>query len=381
MIRLFMLSLLCAATVLAAACSAQEQPSTEQANLQALIAQLGADSYSEREDATLRLKQIGAPAIPQLKQGAEAVDREIRQRCRRLLSRIAQTDLQDRINAFLADANPNNDYGLPFWKDYSREYGSGEVARKLFVEMQQHESALLQAVVKQPGNTADLVEVRSRQLQEYTQQQGRSAPLGSIVTLLSVAGIRHDQVADETHPKLFHFCHEAEFQKAIEEGPRREVLRKMVGTLVREADNMWSLYYVLDLAMRYDLKEGLPQALSVVANRNSQPHIRQLAILTIGKLGDKSHLPLLEAQFNDTTHTGSHAINERIYLQQIRDLALAVSCHLRGFDLGQIGIERATTHAYMLFLPSTLGFENEVARTAAFEKYARKNKLQAKAAQ
>src|SRR5690606_36106430 len=144
----------------------------------------------------------------------------------------------------------------------------------------------------------------------------------TIVALLSVAGVRHAQVSDDTHPRLFHFCHQVEFQTAIEAGPRREILRKMLGTLVREADSMWSLYYVLDLAMKYDLQEGLPQALSVVNNRNSQPHIRQLAILAIGKLGNESHAAVLENVFDDASRTGNTSVNDRVYHQQVRDLAL-----------------------------------------------------------
>jgi hypothetical protein len=375
--RLTSASLLLLALLLAAPCIGQTAPGISAGPFESLIAELGSDSYATREEATQRLLEVGAPALPALKKGATALDREIRQRCRRLLSVLALSDLQDRIDAFLADTHAANDYGLPFWSEFHPEYGSSEVSRKLFVEMQRHESALLQAIVDQPGNTADLVEVRSQQLQNFTNQEGRSAPLGSILTLLSVAGIRHDKVADETHPKLFHFCHQAEFQAAIEGGPRREVLRRMLGKLVREADNIWSLYYVLDLAMKYDLQEGLPQALGVVANRNSQPHIRQLAILAVGKLGDKSHLPLLESQFDDSSRTGSHSINERVYHQQIRDLALAVSSHLRGYDLDEIGLERSTAHPYMLFQPSTLGFENEVDRQAAFERYARRRGPQA----
>lgn len=368
-IGLLTLFALCGAAGVAHAQTAEEQP--DASAIAVLIDRLGADSYNDREEASARLLAVGAVALPALEQGAEADDREIRQRCRRLLSQIARSDLMQRIDAFLADSTGENDYGLPFWKEFRTEYGDGESIRTMFVEMQQEESAFLQAIVRQPSRTAELIEARSQQLQNFTQQEGRQAALGSIVTLLAVAGIRHDLVSDETHPKLFHFCHQADFQAAIGTGARREVLRKMVGTLVREADNMWSLYYVLDLAMKYDLKEGLPQALTVIGNRNSQAHIRQLAILAVGKLGDKSHLPLLEGTFDDATRTGSHSMNDRVFHQQLRDLALAVAARVRGYDLDEIGFEQVEAHPYMLFHPSTIGFENDLVRQKAFDSYAR----------
>lgn len=357
---------------------AQESESrADQKNVEQLIERLGADSYSDRENASARLIAIGPAALPALEVGANHDDREVRHRCRQLLSQIARTDLKHRIDAFLADKVGDNDYGLPFWKEFRGEYGDSETIRNLFVEMQHEEPAFLQAIVREPSHTAELIEARSMQLQNYTQQEGRQAEIGSIVTLLAVAGIRHDEVSDETHPKLFHFCHQPDFQAAISTGPRREILRKMVGTLVRESDNMWSLYYVLDFAMKYDLKEGLPRAIEVLDNRNSQAHIRQLAILAVGKLGDKSHLPLFEKIFDDATRTGSHSLNDRVFHQQIRDLALAVAAHVRGYDLLDIGFEQVEAHPYMLFHPSTIGFENDIARQKAFDNYARKVGAQA----
>ena len=347
----------------------------EPAEVEALVKQLGADDYQQREEASQRLSQIGAPAMPALRAGAAAYDREIRQRSRRLIAGILRSDLRQRIEAFLADDDPANGYGLPFWDEFQQEYGANEAARKLFVEMQQHESALLQAAAREPGTTADLVEERSQELQQYIQTTNRDAPLGTIVALLAVSAARHEEVSDETHPKLFHFCHQAEFKAAIDAGPRREILRRMVGTLIREADSLWSLYYVLDLAMKYDLEEGLPQALAVLNNRTSQPHIRQLAVLTVGKLGDETHLEAVESLLDDDTRTSTHTINNRVYHQQLRDMALAVAVHLRGRDPREVGFDGVSGHEYMLFNSSTIGFPDDESRRAALEKYAKLREL------
>ena len=347
---------------------AQEIP--QRAELQQLISQLGAENYSEREAASQRLLSVGIPALGELRASASHVDLEIRQRCRRLVSAIAQSDLQLRLELFLADTNSEDSHGLPLWTEFRSTYGDTAEVRSLFVEVQQHEASFLQAIAENPANAGKFIEQRSQQLQEYTQQEGQNASLGSIVALLATAGIRHKQVSNETHPKLFHLCHQIKFQEAIRQGPRREILRGMLGTLVRDADNIWSLYYVLDLAMKYDLKEGLPQAIAVLENAESQAHIRQLALLTIGKLGDDTNLPLVEKLFSDEFRTGSYSINDHVYHQQIRDLALAVAAHMRGYKLETLGFDRLQRHPYTLLEPSSIGFESDTNRNAAFAKYA-----------
>ncbi|MBD3672980.1 MAG: hypothetical protein HUJ26_05585 [Planctomycetaceae bacterium] len=63
------------------------EPITE-AEIEALIVQLNADSFQERSAATLRLKLLGEPALPLLEQSAQGQNTEVALRSRRLVKTI-----------------------------------------------------------------------------------------------------------------------------------------------------------------------------------------------------------------------------------------------------------------------------------------------------
>ncbi len=65
-----------------------EQPASSPSGISALIVQLGADSFADREAAVAALEQIGVPALDALRKAVQSDNQEVRDRASVLLSRI-----------------------------------------------------------------------------------------------------------------------------------------------------------------------------------------------------------------------------------------------------------------------------------------------------
>jgi hypothetical protein len=64
------------------------EPAKGDARLQALVRQLGSDSYEERQQASAFLEKAGEPALPLLREALNGTDMEVRRRAETLITRI-----------------------------------------------------------------------------------------------------------------------------------------------------------------------------------------------------------------------------------------------------------------------------------------------------
>src|SRR5690348_2326917 len=87
------MKLLALLVTLAVAAPVRAAPATAPAEVPSLIAELGHCDYQVRNDASARLRKIGKPALPALRQAAAGPDPEVRQRCVRLIRRIENPGL------------------------------------------------------------------------------------------------------------------------------------------------------------------------------------------------------------------------------------------------------------------------------------------------
>jgi len=111
----------------------------------ALVRQLGDPSYAKRCEAAARLAKCGMGARKPLLMGLENPDPEIRRSCRRLMADALEADFRSRLEALMADTEGKQEHDLPCWSRFRDVYGTDPAARKLFVEMQQVEPALMEA--------------------------------------------------------------------------------------------------------------------------------------------------------------------------------------------------------------------------------------------
>ena len=350
----------------AAAQDEQTAGSNHNAEAALLVEQLGAEEFSLRERATSRLIEMGVDAKRAVEAGRTHPDREIRYRCERILQIVGELDFQRRLTAFTTGRSEGLD--LPAWRRFRDLYGDDGETRSLFAEMQKAEAEVMQAVKDGPQGVARVVDARTIQLQQSQRRAGEATSLGSVVALLFAAVSDDVKLGLQTSYMLVNFCNQASFDEGMNDPAKRKVLRKMLSEWIRRSQGAVAQQSMF-LAMRYGLNEGLIPATRILRNRGEQPFIRQTAMMAVAKLGDDSHVPLLETALDDATRISSHRIDNVQYETQLRDVALAAILILKRQDPKQFGFDRIKMNESSVFIFGTVGFENEDQRKQAFDKY------------
>ncbi len=332
-----------------------------------LVQQLGDEHFSIRERATSQLIELGLPARQALEEGRQHADREIRYRCERILATVSELDFQRRLAAFAAGRSDGEDE-LPGWKQFRAAFGDDGEARAFFVEMQKAEPEVLNAIANGPQGVGKVVDMRCAELQQAQRISRQPISLGSITTMLFAAGDKDVNLNFQTGSILCSFCYQADLQNAMLDATKKKFVREMLGTWIKQGDGS-AAYQTLALAMRFELKEGLVPAVKILENPGNQAYIRQNAILAIAKLGDDSHMKLLESLLGDESKCTTHRVKNVTYETQIRDVALAAIVIMKKQDPKKIGFDRIQQNTSNVFSTSTVGFENDEKRNKVLAKW------------
>ncbi len=333
----------------------------------ALVQQLGNEYFATRERATSELIKMGRPGKKALEEGRGHADREIRYRCERILSIVEQLDFQRRLASFAAGRG-SGQYDLPGWTRFRSLFGDDSYSRKLFVQMQKAEAELMKAVEDGPEGVGKTVDMRCLELQQSQRVSRQSISLGSIVSLLFAAGDENVHVNLQSESILCSLCYQSELNDAMYDSSKKKFVEKMLGAWIKRGDG-WTAYQSLSLAMQYDLKEGLVPAVKALKNPGSQPYVRQNAVLAIAKLGNDSHIKLLESVLDDKSRCATQRVKDVTYQTQIRDVTLAVVLIIRKQDPKEFGFGRIQLDPVNVLVPSTVGFENDEKRNKVIAKW------------
>ncbi len=352
--------------LVAAQSPAHEESPSGQSEAEALVEQLGAEEFSQRERATSRLIELGLVAKSAVEAGRTHPDREIRYRCERISQIVGELDFQRRLTAFLAGRSDGSD--LPAWRQFVDVCGDNGDSRSLFVEMQKAEARLLEAVQNGPQGVARVAEARTAQLQNLQRRGGQVIDLGSIAAMLFAAIDAEVKLGLQTSFAVVNLCSQPTFVRAMAVPAQGKILRKLLSRWITNSEGPVAQQSMF-LAMRFEMKEGLIPATRILQNAGEQPFVRQTALITAAKLGDASHEGLFEAALTDASRLSSQRINNVQYETQLRDVALAALLLLKKQDPKQFGFDRIQLNDSTLFNLGTVGFENEDQRKAAFDKY------------
>lgn len=346
-----------------------------ESEVEQLICQLGDSRYRVRQRASMRLAEIGSPARGRLEQALTSPDPEVRHRVRQLLAYILDLDFEARLAAFSADTEGRLQHDLPCWERYRALAGGEGASRRLFVEMLRAERWLLQAAETSATVASEYLEARCQQWQQSMQHidptQRRPPSAGSVLAMLLVGADEEIPISSEAASTIAGFTYQRELQEVMRDADQAAVAHRLLGAWVGrpfETDSTIT-YQNIVLALRYNLTEGVPAALGVMAAPGSPPHIRQYGILCVAKLGGASYIDQLEALLDDASPCASFRLNDQEIPTQIRDVALAVLVRLTGQDLRAYGFDRAQENALTYFNTATLGFADESSRQAALERY------------
>ena len=316
-----------------------------------LVARLGDDSYESRREAAARLAKCGLNAREALLAGLRDPDLEVRRSCRRLLNEVLEADFRRRLEALVADAEGKQQHDVPCWSRFCEVYGKETVARKLFVDMQRFEPALLESAEIGDDLAAKAFQLRFQQaVQRFFggNPPGQGEPqMATIAALLFVAVDSKVRLQDSpANPLWLNLLYQQSFQKSLNEGEYKDILRRLLGRWIQQPTGPSLVMQKLQLALQYQIKEGLHLALDLLKDpKNPNANLVAYGIEGTARLGGKPFAALLVPMLGEKGEVFRQqmVINNKpeVRVVEIRDVALAWLVELTGQDHAQYGMPEA----------------------------------------
>jgi hypothetical protein len=345
-------------------------PPEELSKARELVQQLGSEQFHEREQAERDLAKMGRAARAALLEGVNNdPSPEIRSRCHSLLPRATSLEMKARLDVFLADTEGKHDHDLPGWHEFRRvvrdewklfgyplwaDTTLDKSARKVFADLLST-TANRYVVMAAGGEEEELGQLVAARRQElYNQKYGREIIGGRIVSRPTT---RREPTVEDIAALLFAEVHApskatprtvsisvlltssgfvAACQKPDEPG---KVYRSIVAAWLDTRQDPIDMYNALNVSSNLGLPEhSCRLAVRLLDAKGAQVYYRGNAAATLARLGNKSHIPLLEKSVEDATILTTLRKNvvkdgkaELVTTEiQIRDVALAVSIILAG---------------------------------------------------
>jgi hypothetical protein len=348
--------------------AAGETASPEQ--IATLVHDLGSDQFAIREKASRELVDLGIVTRDALLRAATDADAEVRIRARAILSKVRESDFENRLEAFSADYDGSHHLTLPAWDQFSAQFGASRLSRQLFVEMQRAEPDLLESLAKGAKPASDALAERAQTI--FDGQRESLMTLGTLASLLFVGSTEGVTVDEQACANLFPYLVHATYQRSGKLPIWPGVTKKLVARWITKDATPATLHTNLVFASQLEMK---PEALSLatrVLTIPSETNSRQVAILTVGRFGDRSHRVLLDKMLDDATVCAVVPIEQppHQFELQIRDLALAIALLLTEQDLREYGFLSTQPFGASIVQIGTLAFADAAAREAALKKYA-----------
>jgi hypothetical protein len=384
------LAVLAAMNAVAAAApvpAAQAAGAYDRQQIAELVGRLGDRSFRVREAATRTLMSVGVPAKAELLRALSSPDAEVRYRARLILLQVLELDWKQRLDAFIEDVRGAHDHDLPGWSRFRELVGETPAARRLFADMSRSEPVLLEATELGSVRAGTAFDSRCQQIQESLRVPGRvserQVSLGTAAALLFVGSDNNVPISMQSAMYVTNFCYQQPFRQAIAGGDSMGLLKKLVGSWVQRdfGNDSSATYQTMMLALQFNVREGIEPAFLMLKDGGGTPHMRQYAVLGVGKFGTAEDIARLEPLLDDRAvcsqqpapaPAGVKGATDKaapVVETQIRDVALAVMIHLAGEKLADFGFSRAQPNPTILFNPQFLGFTSNDEREAALARW------------
>lgn len=342
-----------------------------------LVQRLADPSFAIRKQAATDLIAMGRAAESALRAGLTDRDPEVRQRCGELLEAVLHNDREARLKAFVEDKGGVSAASPAGWARFAHFAGNTPAARTAFAALYEADADLLEMLERTPADVAARVGDRANRLPGLcivpdhekeaiaeatlllflTTQEGITAPLAgrdAVMTGLEVIANR---------PAL------------LKEYLAAPGTRPLTVQFLRQAPNPASLERSVALAGALGLKEAIDWALDLAAGAKQPAAVRAAALVSVGQVGSKEHLPRIEPLLKDTTAVGTRSLGKTTLRAELRDLALAASIQLSGRKVTDFGFPylEAIPGLASVPAPACLGFADAASRDTAFRKWAEKS--------
>lgn len=359
MFRASVLSVFVGAAAASAASPDPKSLAVSEADLtrtRALVAQLGSESYRERELANRELAKFGRLALPALNEALrDNPDAEVRMRSQTLLPRASADDLRAKVEVFLADTESKHDHDLPGWNEYRTIVGTDKLSRELFGEVLKNGETfdLLLATAGPPEKLQQMLKERRTQMFQRIHPTFRTAgfqprrpnlsEVAAIVLAESIAPEKEDVFFGGMIYQTSQFFYEqGDVQSAARgQGKYGAPFRKLTMRWLETRDGVNGINQALNVAQNL----GFPQSdilkihvrmLSVEGQ--GQQWQRAQALGTIAQTKRKDLVPAVVKTFEDSAMLTQNGPGNPVPDMQVRDLGLAVAIYMTGQDMKDYGL-------------------------------------------
>jgi len=364
------------------ATAAHNSPAND-ADIQQRIADLSNDAFAVRQQAADDLLAAGAAARQPLLKLSDGPDPETRAAARRLISLIDRSEFHRRLEAFSADTDGRQGLTMPGWDAYRKLVGGDAEDRALFVEMQKSESALLAGMFDGAKRSRDdLLESR---LQRVTQWQpnvvnGVASPsLGSCAAMVFLGSIAETEPSDAVTGAISILVQRPPLREHLQRNNGQKAVRRLAIAWILNCPNKSesSINSRLMAMGMLGIEDALPLPLAIIAGgpdyAQLPPAIKALATVTIGQLGNRSHVAQLEPLLNDATiymtASQENVPGSPAGTVQVRDVALVVLLRLTDQTPADYGYIAAQQFSPRSFSIQPMGADGDKRRAQAISKW------------
>lgn len=337
-----------------------------------LVAQLGDEKFAVREQAEAELTRLGLTAEKRLEEAIQHSDLELRLRARRTLETIQAADFERRLNLFVESGDVTYAAKLPGWKAFRLRVGSDRKCRELFAQMQRQNRELLAVLEARPQRIPQALKdiFGEQDANPFSHTLPQAVEEGGLAVILFIASDPSVTLDDDTASEVYTTLMVSELGSAMR-GANAEQFRKLLGAWISregcaecDTQRFW-------LAAQYQIKEGAHRAIKVLEGgggfgAGGFKDEMYYALLLLGRVGDKEHLPVLEQYFKTQRVVDQLTHVERDVDVQLRDAALAAAVRVTGQKTEDYGFfsDGVTEWGFQRF-----GFANRSDRAKAFKKW------------
>ena len=321
----------------------------------ALVEQLGNDSGVIRDHAARQLCEIGLEAVEAVQDGLRSPDLEVRSRCERIAFVLHEHEKEDKLSRFMLGSEYPSD-SFPLWPTFRESFGDNSESRRLFVEMMQCESRLLELAESHPSKLGsaigDVVEFRRAE-----RNSAEGFPVGSISAVLFTMTLPDVRLPSSIQRHCMLLCGEPSF-RATHFSRKRPICELLFREAVKSVD-ITAVGIALAIARDRDDSISLHLSARILSDRvhtSTQDHL--VAMMTVAELGAREHLPLLESYADDETGIHRSERNDQRYECFLSDFAIACWLLADRQDLKSFGFA-SSTKSVSEMSPGSIAFANQ----------------------
>lgn len=353
---------------------------------QALIAQLGDEQYTVREEAEDLIMKRGADILPLLREARRSPDPEVRLRATTLYQQLSDLIRKDNFNRF---ADMAKDVDLPGWKSFRERHGDSKETRRLYVSILKDEWDMIVSLETQPQMMDYLLFQRANKIREDLYGPNHvQVSEGTAAAMLYATSFKDIRITDPTMDQLKFLLAAPQVTTSLQDpesaGALLSVFDQWLETNLQSGRFSQEMrFVVLTTCLREGIKSGKIVAKQMLDERASPIYqngfgqfgainaTQQMmyAMLAIAKLGGKEDIEYLSKYFEDDTEVSLPTVQGDMFSTQLKDVALVAVLHLSGENPKEFGYPRISTDPNFLYNIRSIGFTTPEQREEAFQKW------------